>query len=99
MTNLLKETLSCLDEHGKTINDIKFIVMKNYKMRLDNFIEIADIEYDSGYGLQEIESSLVIYGEDWHMYRQEYDGSESWSFVKTPNQDKLETYKFKSLKY
>lgn len=50
------------------------------------FIEVANtIEYDAGYGTQEINKHLVIVFEDgsW-LERAEYDGSEWWEYKDTP---------------
>jgi len=48
----------------------------------DTFSKVAaKIDYDSGYGAQEIEESLIVLFNDgtW-MERWEYDGSEGWEY-------------------
>lgn len=42
------------------------------------------INYDDGYGGQEIDSSLVIVGDDWWLERAEYDGAGWFEFKKQP---------------
>lgn len=91
MTNLLKETLSDIKFNGKTPEDILFIGSRDgeYSCTWDEFIVLANIEYDSGYGGQEIASDLVIvFKDNTYMDRYEYDGSESWAYNETPKAKK-----------
>lgn len=89
--NLYNETLQVLNEHNKSFDDVLNIVIiyeddyqhdkEEYIIDKNDFIEIAKtINYDSGYGLPEINESLKIIGKDWYMEREEYDGSEWWDF-------------------
>ena len=81
--NLWKETVAKLEKHGKTVADIKFV--QTYRGRIKNFEELAKkIDYDDGYGGQQIEPSLVIVGDDWWLERAEYDGAEWFEFKKQP---------------
>lgn len=81
--NLWKETVAKLEKHGKTVADIKFVQTR--KGRIKNFEELAKkIDYDKGYGGQQIEPSLVIVGDDWWLERAEYDGAEWFEFKKQP---------------
>ena len=81
--NLWKETVAKLEKHGKTVADIKFVQTR--KGRIENFEELAKkIDYDDGYGGQQIEPSLVIVGDDWWLERAEYDGAEWFEFKKQP---------------
>ena len=84
--NLLDETILVLKENGKTIEDIVWVGSKGgqYILPLSEIEIVLNIDYDSGYGAQEIASDLVIVGKDWWMERDEYDGSEWWSFKKIP---------------
>jgi hypothetical protein len=45
---------------------------------------MANINYDDGYGSNEILGSLVVVGSYWWLSRGEYDGSEWWNFNKKP---------------
>lgn len=86
MSNLKDETIDKLNSHGKTIHDIRWIghYNGNVKIHPDYFFEIADREYDSGYGGQEVNAALVIVGDDWWLERGEYDGSEWWEYKTMP---------------
>lgn len=83
--NLLEETLSDLKENGKSPSDVRWVGSPSgYALSWNNFTKIANIEYDDGFGGQEIATDLVIVGDDWWMERKEYDGSEKWSFKFLP---------------
>lgn len=90
MTNLLQETLKILTENGKTPKDIRWAgYERSYATpaqigSFDDFMKLADIEYDNGYGSNEIEANLKIVGDDWWLERGEYDGSEWWEFKTLP---------------
>jgi len=83
MTNLLNETMSTLKSIDQRIEDIKFIgsLDSGHSCTWVEFTQLADIEYDNGFGAQEIASDLVIVFEDGtQLYRDEYDGSECWAY-------------------
>lgn len=80
MSNLLKETIKDLTEHGKTLEDIIWIGSSDGYITLETFKKLADIEYNAGYGAAEVAVDLVIIGENWYMTRGEYDGSEWWEY-------------------
>lgn len=82
--NLFKETLEKLKDNNKTFEDILWIGTRNYYVEKEKFKEIANIEYDNGYGGQEVAYNLIIVGDDWYLERCEYDGSEWWGFKKMP---------------
>ena len=86
MANLKEDTLEILKSHGKTIKDIKWIGHEegNVKIDVGYFFEIADREYDSGYGSAEVNQRLVVVGKDWWLSRWEYDGSEGWEYNYKP---------------
>jgi hypothetical protein len=83
--NLLSETVDALSNSGKTRSDVRWIGSTNYGY-FDwwHFVKIANIEYDDGYGAAEVARDLVIVGDDWWLERNEYDGSEWWTFKKLP---------------
>lgn len=87
MTNLLKETVDDLKSAGKQPTDIQWIGDGRYITDWNTFEKIADIEYDSGFGAQEIATTLKIVGVDWWMERHEYDGSEWWEFKTIPQKE------------
>ena len=84
MINLLTETLDVLKSHGKTPKDVLWVGDQYKKTTWENFESISNFEYDSGYGGNEVESSLIIVGDTWWLERGEYDGSEWWEFKEHP---------------
>lgn len=87
MINLLEETLEVLHEHGKDPNDVKWVgTTDEYSISWDEFVKIANVEYDSGYGAAEIATDLTIVGVGFYMTRDEYDGAEWWEFHSEPKQ-------------
>jgi hypothetical protein len=83
-TNLLKETIEKLYSHDKTPQDVLYVVSRDCKATWEDFVELADFEYDAGYGGAEIDSGLYIVGDNWWLERHEYDGSEWWEFKTLP---------------
>ncbi len=87
--NLLQETLDVLNKHSldPTV-DVSWVGALDGSLvcSWNDFVTMAkDLEYDNGFGGQEILPSLVIVGKaGWWLERGEYDGSEWWEFNKTP---------------
>jgi len=81
MKNLKDETLHELKRFGKSTDDIVAIYGDDYCITLENFLALADTDYDDGYGGQEVAKDLRILGKDFLMIRNTYDGSEWWEFV------------------
>lgn len=82
--NFLKETLVDIEGSGHTTDDVMFVgsMDGNYRVTFDEFTKIANIEYDNGYGAQEIAHDLIVYFTDCsYLVRHEYDGSEQWNYV------------------
>jgi len=84
MSNLLQETIGILTEHGKVESDIKWVGTRNVWSTWENFKNIADLEYDSGFGSSKVADNLLIVGKNWWLTREEYDGSEWWEFHTMP---------------
>lgn len=87
MTNLLQETLATIQAHGLTSNDVLWVGSSdgNYALDWNRFAQVANIEYDAGYGGQEIASDLVVvFNNGAWLERTEYDGSEDWSYQSRP---------------
>lgn len=97
MENLLEETIKILKEYRKEISDIKWIGNYDYYVNIDDFLRVADTNYDSGYGGQEVATDLFIVGDDWWLERHEYDGSEWWEFKTIPIKPNRVLPNFKSL--
>jgi len=82
--NLLEETLEVLKYYDKTPSDVRWVGSPYNSFSWVDFEGLADFEYDSGYGENEISTELLVVGEDWWLERAEYDGSEWWEFKTTP---------------
>lgn len=82
--NLLKETLEVLQENNKTIADIIWVGTREMWFTWEQFIAVADFDYDNGFGSQKIAKDLIIVGNDFWFERSEYDGSEGWEFKQMP---------------
>ena len=87
MANLLKETKEILEQHGKTFDDVIFIGDRttHTKMTMKDFLEHANVEYKNGFGIEEINTELILVGKDFWLERHEYDGSEWWEYKSMPN--------------
>lgn len=61
-------------------------VVQTFGVTWDRFAKaIANVEYDDGYGAQEINSSLkVVFGDMSWLEREEYDGAERWVYKHSP---------------
>ena len=84
---LVKETIGVIKEEGYSESDIEWVGSKDgkYGMSWDSFKKAFEkIEYDCGYGHQEVASDLVVVGNGWWLERSEYDGAEGWNFKKMP---------------
>jgi hypothetical protein len=83
MTNLLRETLQDMARWGLDIGDVVYIgdgEPHGFACTWAEFKTLADIDYDSGFGSQEVAPDLVIGFRDGSlMCRSEYDGSEAWT--------------------
>ena len=80
---LFEETEESIRIAGKTEDDVMFVGSQDgeYRISWKEFEEIADFEYDRGYGCQEIAEDLIVYFNDGSfLSRKEYDGSEWWEY-------------------
>jgi hypothetical protein len=83
MSNLLTETKYDIKASGHTPDQIIFIGSEDdgYSCTWQQFKELSNQEYDSGFGAAEVAIDLVIVFDDGSkMWREEYDGSENWSY-------------------
>lgn len=81
--NLLKETLEDIARSGHAPHDIVFIGSEasGHRCMWPEFLVLADFDYDSGFGGQEIATDLIIvFSDGTKMWRHEYDGSEHWKY-------------------
>ena len=84
MTNLLEETKNYLRDNHKTIDDVKWVGNNKFYFDVNEFLNIANVEYDSGYGAPEVAQDLLVVGDNWWLERHEYDGSEWWEYKEIP---------------
>lgn len=87
MTKLIEETVKGLEELDKTPAMVEWVGSRDgqYAMAWEEFVkQFADLDYDDGFGRQEIANDLVVVGENWWLERHEYDGSEWWEFKELP---------------
>lgn len=85
--NLLQETIDALESHGKTPEDILWVSCygrERISFGWTEFSFLADENYYEGFGMAEVNTTLQIVGQDWWLEREEYDGSEEWTFCKFP---------------
>jgi hypothetical protein len=84
--NLLKETIEAIEWNESSVADVQWVgsVDGTYVCTWEQFTQLADFEYDDGYGAQEIASDLVVVGTDWWLERHEYDGAERWEHKSLP---------------
>jgi hypothetical protein len=94
--NLLQETIETLKSKGKTEADVLWVGTETHKCTMEDFMSIADTDYDSGFGSPEVAQDLLIVGENWWLERHEYDGSEWWEFKETPKEP-TETIKLQAV--
>lgn len=83
--NLLEETIEVLHKNGKSTHSVSWCGSEKYGwFYWETFAELADREYDNGFGGQEVAVDLLVVGVDWWLERHEYDGSEWWEFKTVP---------------
>ena len=88
--NLLDETLDCLSKLKIDKDDIYGVYDGKTLLNWNDFKELAfRVNYDNGYGGQEINESLLIYTKKAILYRHEYDGSECWKYIPILNKEDL----------
>ena len=83
--NLLQETKRDIKSFGYVPEEIIFIGSEasGHSCTWKQFTELANIEYDAGFGGQEVACDLIIvFSDKTVMRRREYDGSEWWSYNK-----------------
>jgi hypothetical protein len=95
---LLQDTVEILKAKGKSPSEVRWVGIRDHDYLADirpsptalpfgsweDFSRFADFEYDSGFGGAEVNTGLVIVGDDWWLERGEYDGSEWWEFKTLP---------------
>jgi len=83
MNNLLSETTDAIERSGHTVQQVSFIGSEDaaYRCTWDEFTQLADVDYDAGFGAAEVATDLIVmFADGRRMWRGEYDGSEWWEF-------------------
>jgi hypothetical protein len=86
MANLLQETNEILKENKKSWQEVKWVGCRDFQIPIALFKDLANKEYDDGYGAQEVATDLLVVGNNWWLERHEYDGSEWWEFKELPKE-------------
>lgn len=89
MRNAKIELDNILQENNLTYEDIdyyKLIYVKTFSSEKPKEIKINDLNYDDGYGGQELHGIIVFKNGTW-LERGEYDGAEWWEYKKTPTKE------------
>ena len=88
-------------ENGKTLDDVKGIIVNNGQITKEDFIRLANIEYENrNFNAPVINPSMYIIGNTFWMERcvNHYSGKEFWRFNFIPNTDDLPFITVDSLK-
>ena len=86
--NLLNEIQLDLKANNVTESEIEWVGTNKAWYSWEEFKPIAqEINYDAGFGSDEINETLIIVGKDWWLERHEYDGSEWFEFKKLPTRE------------
>lgn len=81
--NLLDETKGAISQSGHSTDDVRFVGSRDEKLGIpwSQAEKVLDIDYDDGYGCQEIAADLVVvFTDGGFLRREEYDGSEWWEY-------------------
>lgn len=85
----LEETKEMLKECGKSPQDVRWCGSYEFGwFSWEEFVKVANFEYDEGFGAQEVARDLIIVGDDFWLERREYDGSEWWEMASFPGKPK-----------
>lgn len=87
--NLYEETLRSIDKSNHTTDNVSWVGTADgeYAISWEEYRQISDITYNSGFGVTNIPRDLVVVFSDknW-LERREYDGAEWWEYVSIPQQ-------------
>lgn len=81
--NLLDETKGAISQSEHSTDDVRFVGSRDEKLGIpwSQAEKVLDIDYDDGYGGQEIAADLVVvFTDGGFLRREEYDGSEWWEY-------------------
>ena len=81
--NLLDETKGAISRSEHSTDDVRFVGSRDERLGIpwSQAEKVLDIDYDDGYGSQEIAADLVVaFTDGGFLRREEYDGSEWWDY-------------------
>lgn len=84
--NLLEETIKCLEENGKTPQDVEWVGTSKGWGTWEEFVALANINYENLPKFVDswVDSSLLVVGAYFWMEREFDDSSEWWRFCTAP---------------
>lgn len=99
--NFKKEILDTLKINNKTIKDIEWLGLNGCVIEndIENFLSLADIEHEVGFGCPTIDGGFLIVGEDWWIEVDDYDGYQSLVFRKKPSKPEKTVRVFESREF
>ena len=84
MLNLLNETLDVLAKNGKALKDVELLIDTSQKIAAvvteAELMKALNVNYDNGWGCEEINTNLRLEGKGFWLERRCYDGAEWWEF-------------------
>lgn len=94
MSNLWEETINFLKEKNKTWEDIKHITSieettslnpQIFYISKDYFYKLSkDLDYNRDFGINHINKNITLWGENFFIERNIYDGREEWIYKLLP---------------
>jgi len=95
MNTFLQETQDTLLDNGKSEKDVLWVGCSDAYISWEQFVSIANFNYDHGFGAQKIAKDLLIVGNGWWLERHEYDGSEWWEYKECPQRPEQNVFDIK----
>lgn len=85
--NFKEEILDVLKFYDKTTKDIEWLGLNGCVIEndIENFLFLADIEHEVGFGCPTIDDSFFIVGKDWWIEVDDYDGYQDLVFKTKPS--------------
>lgn len=83
MTNLYEYTIKTLTNYNLHEEDVIKVLFNEMNVPIQRFWSIAKLtNYDSGFGINYIDTSLTLITKYYILAWDEYDGSEGWRVIK-----------------